>query len=492
MIRQCLKFTLWSLLNPICIIVSFFTTNYLGMYHTVSTNVTSVSKEFYSVYLFMGMIALLVQIIFAYVVSKTLSPRAKISRVLEAFLYAQYPFIVMIFIAPNFLSNVEGNIMGFIYIPIFLLLSTISGVFSLPIYVKKITKFIESEESPNGGIKGVSCALAVVLIISLFSIYRFGFNTALVSYMGWRTDIPQYAVSQTIKSLKDKNPDAFIQYVDIDSFLQSTDATEKELLKAEILNAVEQGSFLTNDGERIRIGEWVMAEQNSRRSFGTFKQDPIANSVTFSNKGNLPKATANFYSDVTGDNISVPFEFQERNGKYKIISGADFDVLDKIKKHRKALEEFPYFANKNVIQSTLTLNLLDFSASLPQGGTLENSYWVKWEGQAKSTIALLPVNISTEVGNNTDKRLSRIDIAVVYRDKQTNQVLAVNNVVALLDKEPMKPQEIRQVTFISRVNPILAVAINSGKAKVAEVYPAKVYYDDEQALELLKVQIPKL
>jgi hypothetical protein len=227
MIRQCLKFMLSSLLNPICIIVSFLTTNYFGMYHTVSTNVISLSKEFYSVYVFMGMIALLVQIIFAYVVSRTVSPRATTSKVLEAFLYAQYPFIVMIFIAPNFLSDIEGNIMGFIYIPIFLLLSAISGVFSLPIYVKKITKIIESEESPNGGIKGVSCALVVVLIISLFSIYRFGSNTALVSYMGWRTDIPQYAVSQTIKSLKDKNPDTFTQYVDIDSFLQSTDVQRK-------------------------------------------------------------------------------------------------------------------------------------------------------------------------------------------------------------------------------------------------------------------------
>jgi hypothetical protein len=241
------------------------------------------------------------------------------------------------------------------------------------------------------------------------------------------------------------------------------------------------------------MGEWVMAEQNSRRSFGTFKQESIVDSITFSNKGNLPKATANFYSDAIGDNISVSFEFQERNGKYKIISGADFNVLvDKIKKHRKALEKFPYLANENVIQSTITVNLLDFSVSLPKGGTLENSYWAKWEEQAKSTIALLPVNISAEVGNNTDKRLSRIGIGVVYRDIQTNQVIAVDNVVAFIDKTPMSPQETRQVIFNSNVNPILAVAVNSGKAKIAEVYPAKAYYDDGQTLELLKVQIPKL
>lgn len=493
MIQQCLKFTLWSLLNPICIFVSFYFTNYLGMYYTVSTNVISFSKEFFSVYVFMGMIALLAQIIFAYAVSRTISPQATPAKVLEVFLFAQYPFIVMIFIVPSLLSDIEGNIIGFIYFPIILLLSAISGVFSLFIYFKKIARIIEREESPNSGIKGVGCALVVVLIISLSSIYRFGSNTHLVSYMGWRTDIPHYAVSQTIKALKNRNPDAFTQYVDIDSFLQSTDATEKALLKAEILNAVEQGRFLTSDGERIRIGEWVMAEQKAKRGVGTFTQVPVVDSFTFSNKGNLPKATANFYSDVIGDNMSVSFELQERNGKYKISSGADFNVLvDKIKKHRKALEEFPYLANKDVIQSTLTVNLLDFSASLPEGGSLENFYWVKWEGQMKSTFPSLFVNISAEVGNNTNKRLSQIVIAVVYRDKQTNQVLAVDNVVGFIDKEPMKPQETRHVIFKSSVNPILAVAVKSGKAKVAEVYPAKASYNDGQTLELLKVQIPKL
>lgn len=491
MIQQCLKFTLWSLFNPICIIGSFSITNYLGMYYTVSTNVISLSKEFFSVYVFIGMIALLVQIIFAYSISRISSPRVTPTKVLEAFFVAQYPFIVMIFIAPFLFSNIEGNVMGLIFIPIFLLLAAISGVFSLRTYFKKIARIIESRESPEGGIRGVVCALVVVFIISLFSIYRFGFNTHLVNYMGWRTDIPQYAVSQAIKALKDRDPDAFTQYVDLDSFLQSEDSG---ILKAEILNAVEQGCLFDSGEERIRVGEWVMAEQKATRGVGSFTQLPITDSFVFSNKGNLSKATAIFYSDANGDKMSVSFELQEKNGEYRIICGADFNVVvDKIKKYRKALEVFPYLANKDVIQSTLTVKLLDFSASLPKGGSLEDSEWVVWEGQAKSTSFLLPVNISAEVGNNTNKRLSGIAVAVVYRDKQTNQVLNVDNAVASIKKEPMKPQEIRQVTFNGRgVSPILVVALTSVKAKVAEVYPVKAFYDDGQVLELLKVQIPKL
>ncbi|WP_110954995.1 hypothetical protein [Anaerosinus massiliensis] len=490
MIQQCLKFTSWSLFNPICIFCSFAMTNYLGMFRSVETNSVSFSREFFSVYVFIGMIALLVQIIFAYAISRILSSRVTPSKVLEAFFVAQYPFIVMILLEPIIFSTIEGNIMGLICIPIFLLLTILSGPFSLRIYYIKITKSIASGEEREGGMKGIVFALVVALIFSLFSIYRFGFNTHLVNYMTWRPDIPQYAISQAMKSLKNREPDAFAQYVDLDSFYQSEDA---EILKAELLNAVAEGRFFDHGEERIRVGEWVMAKLEAKRGVGSFPQLPIVDSFIFSNEGNLLKATAEFYSDANGHVLQVPFELHEKNGKYRIVCGADFNaVIDKIQKYRKALDAFPDLANQEGIQSILTIKVTNFLAIVPEDGAVENSNWVVRDGKAKSTSFYLPVKITAAVGNNTNEELRAIDVAVVYRDKQTNQVIYVDSISASIKKDPVKSQEIRHVTFEDSVNPVLAVAIKSGKAKVAEVYPIKVFYDGGRALELLKVQIPKL
>lgn len=487
------RFTVGSLLNPICIIASFLITNYLGMYYTISTNVISFSKEFFPVYVFCGMGALLAQIILAYMISRAISSKVTLAQVLEAFLHAQYPFIVFIFIAPCFLFNIEGNIMGFLYIPIFLLLSAISGVVFLRTYYKKIARLIENGEVHKGGSKGIGYVLLVFLTMSLYSIYQFGFNTHLVNYMGWRTDIPQYAVSQAVKAIKDQNSEAFAQYVDIDSFLESTEFAEKALLKAEILQAVEQGRLLTSDGERMRIGEWIMAKRNARREVGTFTQIPVVDSFTFSNKGDAAKATAKFNSNINGDGISVSVDLQKRNGRYIIVSGSDFNVLlNKINEYHKALEAFPYLANKEIVQPVITVNLLEFSASLPKSGFLEDSYWVENKGEMKSTFEVLPVNITVEVGNTTDKQINHISIVIVYRDAQTNQVVAIANAFTYGGKEPMQPKGKRKVTFVSLVSPVLVNAVERGNAKVAEIYPAKVFYDDGQSLDLLKAQSPKL
>ncbi|XER09138.1 hypothetical protein SRRS_47610 [Sporomusa rhizae] len=487
------RFAVWSLLNPICIIASFAITNYLGMYYTISPNVISFAKEFFPVYVFSGMCALVVQIILACVISRAISPQATIARVLEAFLYAQYPFIVFVFIAPCLFSNIEGNIMGFLYIPIFLVLSAISGVVSLRIYYKKITRLTESEEFHKGGFKGVGYVLLAFLIISLFSIYQFGFNTHLVKYMGWRTDIPQYAVSQAIKAIKERNSEVFAQYVDIDSFLVSTEMADKALVKAEILNAVEQGRLLTGDGERMRIGEWVLAKRNARREVGTFTQIPVVDSFAFSNKGDVTKMTVKFNSDINGDGISVPVVLQKRNGRYIIASGSDFRaLLNKINDYHKALEAFPYLANEDIAQSAITVNLQDFSASLPKSGSLVDSYWVENKGEMKSTFEVLPVNITAEVNNTTNIQLNRVNIVAVYRDTRTNQVLAVASGYMYGGKELIQPNEKRNITFVSLVSPVLVDAVASGKAKVAEIYPSKAFSDDGQNLDLLKVQSPKL
>ncbi|WP_199883977.1 hypothetical protein [Anaerosinus massiliensis] len=189
----------------------------------------------------------------------------------------------------------------------------------------------------------------------------------------------------------------------------------------------------------------------------------------------------------------MPFELHEENGKYRIVCGTEFNaVIDKIQKYRKALDAFPDLANQDGIQSILTIEVIDFLANVPEDGSVENSNWVVRDGKAKSTSFYLPVKITAAVGNNTNEGLRAIDVAVVYRDKQTNQVIYVDRINASIKKDPVKSQEIRHVTFEDSVNLVLAVAIKSGKAKVAEVYPMKVVYEGGRALKLLGVQIPKL
>lgn len=492
--KQSLEFIAWSLLNPICIIASFIATNYLGMYKSVSTNVIMLSREFISVYVLIGMIALVGQSILVYMMTRLISKHATMTKVFEVFLSAQYPFIVLIFITFALLTQVEGNIMGFLYIPIFLFLGLVSGIFVLHIYLKKIHGFIEPQQSSWTAIKRVCGIVAVTLAVSLYSIYFFGFNTHLASAMvGWRTDIPQYSVVQVIKAIRNRDPDVFAQYVDIDSFLEPE--VDKVLLKAEIIDAVKQGRFLTDNGQRLKLGEWVIQDREVRRGIGTFKQVPIIDFWEICPKGDLWQATADFCSEVNGVSVRVTFALEKRNGIYKITNGSDANalksVIKKVKEYYRALEEFPLLVNESDTLSTLSIKVTNILAELPQAGALENFSWVERDGGAKQKTAFLPVKVSAELRNNTDKPLTRIALTVVYRDIQTNRVLYVDDAFVFIGKEPLQPYEKRQFTLSSDVRPTLLLAIKEGRVKVAELYPLRVFYDDKHSSELLKVKIPR-
>ena len=486
---QWLKFIVWSLLNPICIISSFCTTNYLGMYHSVGSNAVAFSFEFFPVYLFIGMLTLLAQLVFLCI----LAPGIKLADVCEAFLLSQQPFIIMFIVASGLLVGVEGNVMGFIVVPLFIVLSGVSGVISIGRYLNEITRIKERKEASAGSIKEIGYAVVLTLIMALFSICQYGMYTHLVNYMEWRTDIPQYAVTQAMRAIKDRNPDAFMEYVDLDSVLELAQNVEGAPTKAEILKAIEQGQLLTSDGERLKVGEWVMAKQNAKRNVGTFEQEPMVESCTFSNKDNLVKAEAIFYSIANGKKIRVVFELQKADGKYKITGGADFrELVEEIKKYHEDLEAFPGAANTNATQSIVVVNLLGVAAELPQAGSLEESDWIERSRGSTSESYYLPVKISAEVSNHLDKKWIKMILSVVFRDVQTNRVLAVSNARADADKEPMQPQEKRQFVFHGSARPYLLLALKEGKAKVAEVYPARVQYEDKQYLEIINVELPEI
>lgn len=461
---QWVQFTIWSLLNPICITASFITTNSLGMYVKAS-HAESLSMEFFPVYIFIGMLALTVQAIMAYAISRIFS-KVTPAKVFEAFLSAQYPFVVMVLFVPAFISIGEWNVMGFIVGPLFLIISLITGGISCSRYFTKLRELIKNDESPSFDSKGIGGVVAVSLVLTLLSLWQFGSQTHLITHMGWRTDLPQYTVSKVIQAIKDKNSMAFTEYVDLDSLLSIAypEIVDKTPLKTEILNDIENGKFLISDNEGLRFGEWVMNMQGASKEVDTSAQIPVNNFVTFTNSSTLPKATVNFRSAINGEQVSLSFGLQKKNGRYKIVGIDDFD---KVKNYRSDLESFPSMVEKNLNQSVIFVKLINFSAT-------SNS-----------------IELSLEVENNSQKPLIQANIAVVFRDAQTGEVIGVSTSTLFSKEKPIQPREKRQVSLnASNNNPILTPSVRSGRVKVAEVYPLRVFYEDRQYIDFLKIKFP--
>ena len=102
-----------SLINPLCMAVSFCVCMGMDVYRPTSTNVVTFDARFFPIYLTTGMLVLLLQLFLVYGIARLIyrGRRVTVAKVARAFLSAQKPFLFLVLALPLLLGDVEGNVL---------------------------------------------------------------------------------------------------------------------------------------------------------------------------------------------------------------------------------------------------------------------------------------------------------------------------------------------------------------------------------------------
>jgi hypothetical protein len=126
----------YSMVNPICMAASFVVAIAGGFYvPTNHTNEFAFDMRWFPMYLSVGVIALLFQGLVAQSIAERLWWKRPVpyAKSLQAFFYAQRPFVFLVLAVPLLLTEIEGNAVVFF------------GIFAFPVvlvaFVLAITRF---------------------------------------------------------------------------------------------------------------------------------------------------------------------------------------------------------------------------------------------------------------------------------------------------------------------------------------------------------------
>lgn len=462
-----LETIVWSLLNPICIISSFFACNYIGLYQTVETNTIALNPVFFPVYLLFGIIALVFQIIIAVIIGLIRS--SNVSTCITSFFIAQRPFVVMILFSNLLImGGIEGNIIGFIIVPLFAICSLISSAFACGKYFKEVSKD-NNITSGNTQIRPywqIGTIFLVVLIISGLVVKFQGPRSLLGEQMGWSPDTPQFAVEMTLKATKNKDPDLFARYVDIDSVLENLKAQGGlEVTKEELLNSLLRGELLTDSNSGFKYGRWIVQQRQQETGIGAFNHQTIVGPFLLVQKKSTKKtssdtvylAIAEVKATNPQDNDQVDFTLRKTDGYYRIV-GLDSSTLRNQQYSRRRL--------------ALVISQSD-----------------EIKARSKKTIDCTvhiddkTFNSEVTVTNKTTQLIRGMDFFVLLKDINTLEVSRDNISVDYPFKNYLQPGETRTVSI---AYPRTNNKLTSGKFAIVDILPEGLVFDSGTGLDFLE------
>ena len=154
-----------SLVNPVCMAISFCSCLAMDIYQPTSSNVVTFDARFFPVYWGLGIIALAAQFALIYgVLHLVYRERMTVAKVMPAFLSAQKPFY---FLAPALillLGDVEGNVLVFGIIFTFPGFA-VAGVLALERLVKRVKGHGKRTVRPQPCLLDATVAVAALMLV---------------------------------------------------------------------------------------------------------------------------------------------------------------------------------------------------------------------------------------------------------------------------------------------------------------------------------------
>lgn len=138
-----------SLVNPVCMAVSFCACMAMNLYQPTSSNAVTFDVRFFPAYWGIGMIALATQFALAYgIVHLVYRERMTVAKTAPAFLSAQKPFYFLSPFLILLLGEVEGNVLAFSIIFAFPGFA-VAGVLAVERMVKRLKAMSNEPADPS-------------------------------------------------------------------------------------------------------------------------------------------------------------------------------------------------------------------------------------------------------------------------------------------------------------------------------------------------------
>lgn len=449
-----------SLINPLCMALSFCVCMGMDVYRPTSTNVVTFDARFFPVYLTIGMLAILLQLLLVYGIARLAyrGRRVTVAKVARAFLSAQKPFLFLVLALPLLLGDVEGNVLAFGAIFAFPFV-VVAGVFAVLSLFRKL-KATADEPSDEGVVlmATVAGATAIAVCASLLVIWTYGQVNGFGEWLAWRSDTPQYAIRRIIEAAQTGDVAKLEPYADLDAILAQF-AVVGGPTRAGLLDVLATRQRNREAQTGIRYEEWnVGAHDNG--------DDTAANPVQLRECDGTFTVTITPQSEVTGESCSLIFAIEPTGHQYRVTRVTNMeDIADFLKKQQERARKLPVLAKeaKAKAQSLADVRLHSLRG---EGESL------RWE---------------CDVVNKGATTIALLECAVILRRVDTGAVALAEVVYLNFDPDGLSAGHATRIEASTDVSSVVARNVEAGRLVVVDVVPVAVIYADKR-LDL--VQLP--
>lgn len=442
-----------SLVNPLCMVVSFCFCMGMDIYQPTSTNVYTFDAPFFPVYLTVGMLTLLVQLLAVYGAARIVhrGQPVQLARVAQAFLSAQKPFLFLALALPLLLGDVEGNALAFgaIFAAPFVVVAAVFAARSLRKKLATATHEPSNESAafaaPVGG------ATAIAACASLAVIWTYGPGNGFGEWLAWRSDTPQYAIRAVTQSLQAGDMASLQAYVDVDAILGQLAAVGGPS-RAEFAKALSQRQLRDKGQGGIRHKEWSIGADTDNNPLALRLASPHERDGLFA-------AKIHVQSEVTGESFPLVLAMQPSGGRYRITRVNNLeDIARFLEKQREKAQRVPALAQEAKTKAQ-SLAVVRLHSLRQENAKLRCEFDVVNKGAA--TIRLL-------------------ECAIVLRNADTGAMTLTETLSLDFDPDGLSAGRATCVEASSEVSPVVARNVKAGRLAATDVVPVAIVYADQR------------
>lgn len=447
----------FSLVNPLCMVASFAVCLEMDVYGRVGANEAQFDARFFPVYLTVGIVVQLLQILLAYGIArwKHREGRTTLAEAADAFLFAERPFVIFVLLLFILLDRIEGNVVAFAGIYAFPFVILTAGLVTIRFF--KRLKTLVGEPSRRAvtllpGLVGVS---TLAIVVSLTVVWVYGPVNRFGDYLAWRSDTPQYAICKIATAVQEDCVEDIEDYVDLDAVL-SQFAVVGGPTKAQWTDALIKGRVARESDGEIAYNEWKV------QSFG----DCCGRLARLCEKDGRFTAEVFVESQMTGQTPSLVFAMEKIHGKYRVTRVTNMaDIVQSLDEQQTQAQKVLALRDEAKAKAR---PLVDFRL---HGMRVEDDR----------------LHLQFDVVNKGTVPIARVQCVVLLRRTDTGVVAMVKTMWPSFYPTQLAPGQARTAEDSEYVSSAVARSIEAKQLVVSDVFPASVEFADEHRDELVKL-----
>ena len=441
-----------SLINPLCMAVSFCVCMGMDVYRPTSTNVVTFDARFFPVYLTAGMLVLLLQLFLVYGIARLIyrGRRVTVAKVARVFLSAQKPFLFLVLALPLLLGDVEGNVLAFGAIFAFPFV-VVAGVFTTLSLFRKLKATVDEPSKDDVFMAAVAGVMAIAVCASFLVIWAWGQVNGFGQWLAWRSDTPQYAIRRAIEAAQAGDVAELESYVDLDAIVAQF-AVVGGPTRAGLLDALANQQRNRKATGGIRYKEWSVGVHPT----GAYT---AANPVLLREHDGTFTATIAPQSEVTGESCWVDFAMEPIHRQYQITRVTNMeDIANFLEKQRERARKLPALA-KEANAKAQSLADVHLHSLKGEGERL------RWE---------------CDVVNKGAAPIASLECAVILRRVDSGVVALAETAYLRFDPDGLSAGHATRIAATSDISSVVARNVEAGRLDVMDLIPVAIIYADKR------------